>query len=446
MSNEVIMSKNIKMTKNKYQTIKNGADSMPHTDQMPQEDGLDNSLSLMREGYMYITNRRHSFNSNVFKTRLLGKKAICMVGKEAAEIFYDNEKFIRHNVAPNRAIQTLFGKNSVQTLDGEEHQHRKAMLMSMMTRDKLNKLTEIANKQWELALDKWEQRDQVIFYEEVQEIMCRTACEWAGVPVQEDKIKKLSKDLGALYESAGTAGPKHWLGRNARNRIEKWLEELITNVRDHQLNPPEHTALHTFASHRNLKGELLDPATAAVEVINILRPIVAISIYISFMALALHHFPNERKKLEAGDATYAHMFVQEVRRFYPFFPFAMAKVKQDFVWNGYSFEEGTFTLLDLYGTNNDPDLWENANQFNPDRFMNWEENPYNFIPQGGGDYYIGHRCAGEWVTINMMKVSLNFIVNQMDYTVPEQDLSFSMVNMPSIPKSKIIMEKVKRKI
>lgn len=148
---------------------------MTHTNHMPEEKGLDHSLSLIREGYMYISNRRHSFNSNIFKTRLLGKKAICMVGKDAAKIFYDSEKFKRHNVAPNRAVQTLFGKNSVQTLDGEAHKHRKAMLMSVMNQDNLDRLKDITHTQWELALKKWEQKEKVVFYEEVQEIMCRTA-------------------------------------------------------------------------------------------------------------------------------------------------------------------------------------------------------------------------------------------------------------------------------
>ena len=68
---------------------------MSNTNQMPREEGIDHSLSLMREGYMYILNRRHSFNSDIFETRLLGKKAICMGGKEAAEVFYDTEKFKR---------------------------------------------------------------------------------------------------------------------------------------------------------------------------------------------------------------------------------------------------------------------------------------------------------------------------------------------------------------
>lgn len=60
---------------------------MSNINQMPREEGIDSTWRLMEEGYMYILNRRHSFNSDIFETRLLGKKAICMGGKEAAEIF-----------------------------------------------------------------------------------------------------------------------------------------------------------------------------------------------------------------------------------------------------------------------------------------------------------------------------------------------------------------------
>ena len=128
-------------------------DDMSNKNQMPREEGIDHSLSLLREGYMYILNRRHSFNSDIFETRLLGKKAICMGGKEAAEVFYDTEKFKRKNAAPNRVVQTLFGKNGVQALDGQTHKHRKEMFMSIMSPNELEKLTDITKKQWEIAVE-----------------------------------------------------------------------------------------------------------------------------------------------------------------------------------------------------------------------------------------------------------------------------------------------------
>ncbi len=45
-----------------------------------------------------------------------------------------------------------------------------------------------------------------------------------------------------------------------------------------------------------------------------------------------------------------------------------------------------------------------------------------------------------------MKVSLEFLVNKMEYDVPKQDLSYSMVSMPSIPNSKMIINNVKRTV
>ncbi|MBD8069597.1 cytochrome P450 [Bacillus sp. PS06] len=412
---------------------------------VPREEGLDHTLSLLKEGYEYILNRRRSFNSNIFETRLLGKKTICLGGIEAAEIFYDPEKFKREGAAPNRLKQTLFGKTAVQTLDGEIHRHRKGMFMEIMSPENLHKLQNILKEQWQAAVENWEQSDQIIFYEEVREILCRTACHWAGVPIPEDEIKHLTNDLEAMYMSPSAIGPEHWKGRHARNRVEKWIQQLVEQVREKKLQPSEHTALYQFTWHQNIDGELLDPETASVEVINIIRPIVAISVFLNFVVLALHHYPEEREKLTSNNDKYAHMFIQEVRRYYPFFPFVVALVKKDFVWNNYEFEENTLTLLDLYGNNHDPELWEYPELFYPQRFAEWKESPFSFIPQGGGDYMMGHRCAGEWLTIEVMKTSLDFLINEIDYTIPEQDLSYSMTSIPSIPHSRIIITDIRKK-
>ncbi|OES43392.1 cytochrome P450 [Domibacillus iocasae] len=409
---------------------------------MPKEDGLDQSLSLLREGYLYIPNRRRSFQENIFETRLMGKPAICMGGKEAAKLFYDPAKFQREGAAPKRVVKTLFGEGGVQTLDGEAHQHRKAAFMSLMAPKEVMRLTDIFVRQWMETAQKWTQQSEVVLYEEAKELLCRIACEWGGVPLPEDDVKRRTSELSAMFESSVSAGPEYWKTRRARRKAEKWVGGLIEEVRQNTLHPPEESALYVFSHHRELDGQLLDTKTAAVEVLNILRPITAVSIYLAFTALALHQFPEEKPKLMDVDEPYTKYFVQEVRRFYPFFPFTGAKVKTDFEWSGMDFKEGTLALLDLYGTNHDPELWENPDLFQPARFEDWDKSPFDFIPQGGGDYYAGHRCAGEWITIELMKVSVDFLVNRLSYTVPDQDISFSMTSMPSMPKSGFIVRDI----
>lgn len=412
---------------------------------IPKEAGLDHTIDFIREGYLFISNRQHSFHADMFETRLLGQRAVCMGGKEAAELFYDTEKFKRQGAAPNRLRETLFGENSVLVLDDDAHKNRKQMFMSLMTKESLNKMNEITREQWEIAIDQWTTMDKVVLYEEAKEIMCRTACQWAGVPLFAHELQQRTNDLAAMFESPAAIGRKHWKGRKARNRTERWLGGLVEQVRSGKLIPEEGTALHVFSMHRDLDGNLLDTQTAAVELVNILRPITATSLYITFCALALHHHPNARDGLQSDDDEKYRLFVQEVRRFYPFLPATVARVKNDFNWKGHPFKKGTLTFLDFYGTNHDPELWKQPNLFIPDRFKEWEGSPFDFIPQGGGDYIMGHRCAGEWVTIRVMKECLHYLVNKVNYRIPEQDLSFSMVKMPSIPHSKVVMEDVEWK-
>lgn len=418
---------------------------MSEQKEMPKEEGLDQSLSLLREGYAYIPNRRRAFQSEVFETRLMGKPAICMGGKEAAALFYDPKKFQREGAVPKRVVKTLFGEGGVQGLDGEAHQHRKAAFMALMAPKQIARLADVAKTQWTSAAGRWTAKNEIVFYKEAQELLCRIACEWAGVPLKEEEVKQRTEELSALFESAVSVGPEYWKTRRARRKAEKWVGNLIEEVRARRLQPPEETTLHVFSHHRELDGNVLDTKTAAVEVLNILRPITAVSIYLAFTALALHQFPEQKPKLTSVEGSYTKYFVQEVRRFYPFFPFTGAKVKTDFEWRGMRFREGTLALLDLYGTNHDPLLWENPDLFQPERFKNWEKSPFDFIPQGGGDYHNGHRCAGEWITIELMKVSVHFLVKRLSYRVPEQDISFSMTSMPSMPKSGFVIREIQLK-
>lgn len=410
--------------------------------EIPKIKVMDSTVQLMHEGYTFIAKRCQQMHTPLFKTRLLGKQVICMSGREAASLFYDEDRFKRNGAAPTRIIETLFGKNSVQTLDGRAHTDRKSMLMSAMTSEQIDQLTLLAKKQWHAAIKQWKKKETIIFYEEVQEIMCQIALAWTGLPVSQKDIKQRTKDLCAMYESASRLGPKHWGGRHARNRTEEWIRSFIDAVRVGEVTLDERMILHTFAWHRDPSGLLLRPETVAVEVLNIIRPIVAISVYINFIVLALHHNPSEKERIK-HDRAYADDFVQEVRRFYPFFPFALAKTKKAFTWNGYSFEKDTLTLLDLYGTNHDPTIWQQPEQFNPDRFQTMEKDRFSLIPQGGGDFFLGHRCAGERITIELMKVSLDYLVHTITYEIPKQNLSYRMNQMPSVPTSNIILSHIR---
>lgn len=412
--------------------------------EIPRDQGIDCTLALLTEGYNFIPNRLKRYQTNIFQSRLMGQKVICMSGKEAAEIFYDTEKFQRAGAAPPRIQKSLFGQKGVQTLDGQAHKHRKQLFMSLMTAERLNVLSEMTTNQWQETVGLWEQMNHVELYNEVNKMMCQIACKWADVPLKYQELEERTKELAALIDAFGAVGPRHWRGRQARKQADRWAAHLIQQVRDRKLHPHKESALYKMAWHLERNGQLMDIRVAAVELINILRPIVAIGRYITFGALAMHEFPDTRKKMQMENDDYKKMFVQEVRRYYPFGPFLGARVRRDFFWNGHDFKKGTLVILDAYGMNRSSELWDNPDTFYPERFANRQDHRYDFIPQGGGEYMSGHRCAGEWVTVEIMKKSLDFLANRMEYDVPKQDLSYSLTRMPTIIKSRFVIENVKQ--
>jgi fatty-acid peroxygenase len=418
---------------------------MAETKPIPRDKGMDNTLALMTEGYLFIPNRTRKLETDIFRTRLLGQTTICMAGKDAARIFYDESKFRRRGAVPKRIQKSLMGEKAIQTMDDEAHKHRKGLFMSLMTPQRLQMLNLYVREEWCAAAKRWSAMDSVLFFKEVEELMVRVACRWAGVPLREQEVEMRARDMGALIDSFGGAGPRHWQGRQARRRSEDWIEKMVKAVRKGKWKAPDGTALQAMSWYKQPNGKRMTNRMAAIEVINILRPIVAIGRYITFGAVALHEHPETREKLAANRGDYSQWFVQEVRRYYPFGPFTGARVRRNFVFRKHQFKKGTLVFLDLYGTNHHPDLWKDPEEFRPERFRDWKESPFSFIPQGGGEYNLGHRCAGEWVTIEAMKTSLEFLVRKMEYDVPEQDLSYSMARMPTIPKSRFIIRNVRLK-
>lgn len=417
---------------------------MTQNEKTPQEHTLDSSLALLKDGYDFIFKRRREMDTEIYRTRLLGQPAICMGGKEAAELFYDTSKFKRSGAIPKRIQKSLFGVDAIQTLDGEAHRHRKAMFMSLMSRERLDVFMKMLAEEWEAASGRWENLEQVELFRESQELLFRAACRWSGVPVEEETVRQRAEDMGNMVEAFGAVGPRHAAGRQGRRRSEEWLEGFIMDVRAGEFKVPEGTAAYAMAFHRDLQDRELDARMAAIELINIIRPIVAIGYFVVFSAIALHEHPEYREKLAANEGKDRQWFVQETRRYYPFTPFLGASVIHDFTWKGHEFEEGTMVLLDIYGTTHDPKLWDEPDKFKPERFEHWDGGPFDLIPQGGGGYD-GHRCAGEWLTIDAMRVGLEFLANRLDYDVPEQDLGLSLSRMPALPDSRFMMTNVRRR-
>ncbi len=411
---------------------------------IPRDGSFDATVGLVRDPYRYIARRARELDSDVFETRVILRRTLCMTGVDAARLFYDSARFRRRGGMPAPLRKTLTGEGGVQGLDDSAHVHRKRMFLDLMSRQRLDVLEAIADDEWQAAAARWSSA-KVELYAASQAILMRAVCRWAGVPVEDDEIEQRTQDLTAAFDAAGSVDPRRHLGaRFARRRAERWLAELIERIRAREIVGPREVAAQAIAHHRDPEGRLLPPRIAAVELHNVLRPTVAVSVYFVWIAHALHEHPQARAALVgAPDAEFEH-FVQEVRRYYPFFPAVAAVVRHDFEWRGFAFRRGTRALLDLHGTNHDPRTWDEPEAFRPARFRGREIGAFELIPQGGGEHSSGHRCAGEWLTIALMKRALRHLANGLDYGVPPQDLRIDHARLPALPRSRMVLSEVGR--
>lgn len=411
---------------------------------IPKAKGIDNTIQLLKVGYPFIPDIMKKLNTQIFQTRLMGKKAICITGKEAARLFYNPNYFIRQGANPMRVQKTLFGVNAIQGMDGTAHDMRKQLFLEIMAPERTDELKKLFLTKCEQAIPRWQQKKQICLFHESASLLCESACEWCGVPITHKDARIRAHQFIQMIYAIGRVGPQYWKGKSSRKSTEKWIQTVISDVRDGKTVPKEGSALARITSYSDSDGNLLTDEAAAIELINVIRPIVAVSIYIVYAALALHDYPQYEDRLKQQYQSYYHMFAQEVRRFYPVGPFLGARVKKDFIWNEYQFKKGTLVFLDVYGMNSDPSIWKYPNVFCPDNFLNRKEDDYELLSQGGGDYKTGHRCPGEVLTIELIKQAVDLLVNRMEYTVPPQDLEYTLKKIPTLPASGFVMSHIKK--
>ncbi|MGW5372931.1 cytochrome P450 [Streptomyces sp. NPDC004009] len=403
---------------------------------------LDRTLPALAEGYAWLPNRMRESPDHVVRTRLMGRPALAVRGPEAVRFFYDERHVRRHGALPGPVLSTLFGQGAVHTLDGDAHHARKALFLPLLQVDRIAAVVEHVTAAWDDAVPSWAARGRVVLLDEASVVLTRGICRWAGVPLTDDEAEPLARDLVAMVDGFATAGPRHWRARRARGRQEARLARLVEDVRSGRITAPPSSVLEQVCRHSDGTGEPLDARTAAVELLNVIRPTAAVCWFVAFAAHALHRWPDNRQRLRADDAAYTAAFTHEVRRFYPFAPFLGGRAVTDLSWHGEHVPAGGLVLLDVYGQNHDEKLWGDPYAFRPQRFLDRPVERDELIPQGGDDPATNHRCPGEGITIGLLE-ALATRLARLDYTVPEQDLSIPLRRIPARPRSGFVVADVR---
>jgi cytochrome P450 len=145
----------------------------------------------------------------------------------------------------------------------------------------------------------------------------------------------------------------------------------------------------------------------------------------------VHKLPNIREQIlqeleTLGDnpeplniarLPYLTAVCNETLRIYPVAVLTVPRaVKEPVELMGYPLEPGTRLYGCIYLTHHREDIYPNSQQFKPERFLERQFSPYEFLPFGGGI----RRCIGEALALFEMKLVLATILQRYELALADQ--------------------------
>lgn len=403
-----------------------------HLTDIPKTPSFDATLGLLRDGYDFIPSRCRDLNSDVFRTRLMGRRVVCFSGPRGVRLLYGAKHLTRQGAMPTTVLRLLQDKGSVQQLEGDAHRHRKALFIRLLIEeDAATRLADAFRERWKSDLIAAGQTDVMT---DASITLAKVACEWAGFDSDVTEDLELLKTLFLMSDRAGTFGPRVLSALLRRGRVERKLAAALDNV---PVGSPAHRVAHFEENGQKLPRDI-----AVVEVLNLLRPIAAVGRYIAFGAARIARDPKWHRFVAQADAIQLDGFSEELRRTSPFFPMTAGITTRAIAHEGIELPKGQWVLADLWGTMQNPDMFPDPDRFDPTRLNSWRDPDDNFPPQGGGDVATTHRCPGERVTLALIASGLQVLTRDLDWSRPEQDLETDLSDLPAQPASGVILRDI----
>lgn len=350
----------------------------------------------------------------------------------------DRKKFVAVG-DPNRILQPLIGDYSVMMLEGDRHKQRRQLSMPPFHGERLRVYGQLICHLTEKVFSQLPQNLPFSARTAMQQISLQVMLEAVfGLSEGEryQQLKRLLVLIGDTFSSPLSASFLYFSflqkdlgawspwGRFVRQRqqIDQLLYAEIAERRE-QPDPSRIDILSLLMSATDEEGKPMTDQELRDELMTLL--LAGHETTATAMAWGLywiHHLPQVREKLlyeleTLNDSLdpmsivrlpYLTAVCNETLRIYPVAMLTFPREVQEPVQLlGHSLEPGTLLVGCIYLTHQREDLYPQPKQFRPERFLERQFSPYEFISFGGG----ARRCIGDALAQYEMKLVLATILS-----------------------------------
>ena len=202
-------------------------------------------------------------------------------------------------------------------------------------------------------------------------------------------------------------------------RFQKQVQRLSRLIKNYLLNPAPGSVAELMRAHRKKEGSLL----TLEEQVNQMLGFLAAGHETSAVALTwalflLSEHPHIQRSAESEEQKgsgndYAEQIFEETLRLYPPVPcFGRVALEDDEI-QGFFIPQGGTVVLPQFVTHRRPDLWKNADQFEPERFST--ERRSEILKNAYYPFGLGQRvCIGQGLALLEGAITLQEILKEFE--------------------------------
>ncbi|XP_053406375.1 cytochrome P450 26A1-like [Mercenaria mercenaria] len=411
---------------------------------------IGETIHMLILGKAYFENRRKEYG-DVYKTHLLGKPTIRVIGAEGVKQILRGENTIVQTQWPVSTC-ILLGEGAISHAVGDSHITKKRAIMKAFTFDALSRYLPVIQETTRKYIRRWCQTKRILGYKQFKtmnfDLSCRLMIGFQGNETECQNLMQIFETFisNIFCIPVDIKGSGFRKALQARDILLQKIDEVIQDRQGHEdadASDVLTTILNARSSHdltisgvKNFCLELLfaghgTTSSAAAFLVYVLakHPEVVRKLKDEFEAFGVLDETNidtDLKKL--NKMTYLNNVVKELLRLSPPVGGGFRKAIKTFEVNGYQVPKGWAVTYAIRDTHEVSEHFEDATEFKPERWENFfvKNNQFLYLPFGGGR----RACAGKDLARLMLKIFALELVKGCEWSLENDIAEFETFPMP----------------
>jgi retinoid hydroxylase len=426
-------------------------------DMMPGDAGLPlikNTISALtkQELFYWEQNQKHG---NIFRVSMPGlfKNIACLVGPEANRLVFKDETDKLSSRLGNKFLAPILSPDMVLMQDGQQHRISRKLILPVFLPQAIASYFDTIQAVVTETIDDWGKQGTIDLSAELHKLTLKMVVRIFLGSKKTSEIEQVSEWFTILVDSLN--GVVKWdnpltmygRGQAARRQIFDYVRQIIQ----------ERSVRGDLAQSTDVLSLLLNTVDedgnrfTETQVINqaigfLFAGHDTTSSLMSWLLFELGNSPEWRQKLREEDRQVVGNnpialsqlrqlpdltnVIKEGERMYPPAFIISRMATADIEYGGYLIPAGWYVCIFPTLTHRLPEIYQDPDTFNPDRFAPPREEdkkqPYSLIGFGGGV----HSCIGVELAQMEMKIILSTLLQKYDWTVTPTTAEIAPVRKP----------------